>query len=48
MISENSIMKPVENDRDIVVIPNDIPEFTTPDYDLFDEKDANKYIIDLE
>lgn len=48
MISENSIMKPVENDRDIVVIPNDIPEFTTPDYDLFDEKDANKYIMDLE
>ena len=36
------------NDKDVVVIPKDIPEFNIPDYDLFDEKDYAKYIKDLE
>ena len=38
----------VPNDIDVVVIPNNIPEFSVQDYDMFDEKDAAKYIKDLE
>ncbi len=48
MISEDSIMTIQPNDVDIVKIPKDIPVMDIEDYDLFDDKEREKYINDLE
>ncbi len=48
MISENSMMTIQPNDVDIVKIPKDIPVMDIEDYDLFDDKEREKYINDLE
>ena len=48
MISEDSMMTIQPNDVDIVKIPKDIPVMDIEDYDLFDDKDREKYIKDLE
>lgn len=48
MISENSMMTIQPNDVDIVKIPKDIPIMDIEDYDLFDDKEREKYINDLE
>lgn len=48
MISENSIITAEPNNIDIVKIPKDIPILDTDDYDLFDDKDKEKYFKDLE
>lgn len=37
----------VYEDKNIIIIDN-IPEYSIQDYDLFDEKDFKKYIIDIE
>ena len=48
MISEDSMMTVQPNDVDIVKIPKDIPVMDIEDYDLFDDKEREKYINDLE
>ena len=48
MISEDSMMTIQPNDVDIVKIPKDIPVMDIEDYDLFDDKEREKYINDLE
>lgn len=48
MISEDSMMTIQPNDVDIVKIPKDIPIMDIEDYDLFDDKEREKYINDLE
>ena len=48
MISENSMITAEPNNIDIVKIPKDIPILDTDDYDLFDDKDKEKYFKDLE
>ena len=48
MISEDSMMTIQPNDVDIVKIPKDIPVMDIEDYDLFDDKEREKYISDLE
>ena len=48
MISEDSMMTIQPNDIDIVKIPKDIPVMDIEDYDLFDDKEREKYINDLE
>lgn len=48
MISEDSMMAIQPNDVDIVKIPKDIPIMDIEDYDLFDDKEREKYINDLE
>lgn len=48
MISESSIMSMQPNNIDIVRIPKDIPIMDIEDYDLFDDKEKEKYIIALE
>lgn len=48
MISESSIMSMQPNNIDIVKIPKDIPIMDIEDYDLFDDKEKEKYIIALE
>ena len=48
MISEYSMMTIQPNDVDIVKIPKDIPVMDIEDYDLFDDKEREKYINDLE
>ena len=48
MITENCLNKIETNSIDVISIPDKIPPFVTEDYDLFDDKDRNKYIMDLE
>ena len=48
MISEDSMMTIQPNDVDIIKIPKDIPVMDIEDYDLFDDKEREKYINDLE
>ena len=48
MINESSLMGVQPNEVDIVKIPKDIPSMDIEDYDLFDDKDREKYIKDLE
>ena len=48
MISENSMMSIPINENDVVKIPENVPDFEIEDYDLMDDKDREKYIIDLE
>lgn len=48
MISENSMITAEPNNIDIIKIPKDIPIIDTDDYDLFDDKDKEKYFKDLE
>lgn len=48
MISENSMMSIPVNEVDVIKIPENVPDFEFEDYDLMDDKDREKYIIDLE
>lgn len=48
MINESSLMGIQPNEVDVVKIPKDIPSMDIEDYDLFDDKDREKYIKDLE
>ena len=48
MINESSMMGVQPNDIDIVKIPKNIPPMDVEDYDLFDDKEREKYITDLE
>lgn len=48
MISENSMMSIPINENDVVKIPENVPDLEIEDYDLMDDKDREKYIIDLE
>ena len=48
MISENSMMSIPVNEVDVVKIPENVPDFEFEDYDLMDDKDREKYIVDLE
>ena len=48
MINESSMMGVQPNDIDVVKIPKDIPPMDVEDYDLFDDKEREKYITDLE
>ena len=48
MISENSMMSIPVNEVDIIKIPENVPDFEFEDYDLMDDKDREKYIVDLE
>lgn len=48
MINESSLMGVQPNEVDVVKIPKDIPAMDIEDYDLFDDKDREKYIKDLE
>ena len=49
-MAENQLVeyrtKEFENSE--VMLINEIPEYTTEDYDLFNEKDFKKYIDDIE
>lgn len=48
MIAESSMIGAQPNDIDIVKIPENIPPMDVEDYDLFDDKERERYIIDLE
>lgn len=48
MISENSMMSIPINEVDVIKIPENVPDFEFEDYDLMDDKDREKYIVDLE
>lgn len=48
MISENSMMSIPVNEVDVIKIPENVPDFEFEDYDLMDDKDREKYIVDLE
>ena len=48
MIAESSMIGAQPNDIDIVKIPENIPLMDVEDYDLFDDKERERYIIDLE
>ena len=48
MINESSMMQVQLNDVDVIKIPKDIPIMDIEDYDLLDDKDRERYIIDLE
>ena len=44
MINESSMMGVQPNDIDVVKIPKDIPPMDIEDYDLFDDKEREKYL----
>lgn len=48
MIGENSMMSIPVNEVDVIKIPENVPDFEFEDYDLMDDKDREKYIVDLE
>lgn len=48
MIGENSMMSIPINEVDVIKIPENVPDFEFEDYDLMDDKDREKYIVDLE
>lgn len=48
MITEDSMMTVQHNERDVVTIPQDVPYIDVEDYDMFDDKDRERYINDLE
>lgn len=48
MITEDSMMTVQRNERDVVTIPQDVPYIDVEDYDMFDDKDRERYINDLE
>lgn len=48
MINESSLIGVQPNEVDVIKIPKDIPTMDIEDYDLFDDKDREKYIKDLE
>ena len=48
MISENSMMSIPVNEVNVIKIPENVPDFEFEDYDLMDDKDREKYIVDLE
>lgn len=48
MITEDSMMTVQRNEKDVVTIPQDVPYIDVEDYDMFDDKDRERYINDLE
>ena len=48
MINESSLIGVQPNEVDVIKIPKDIPAMDIEDYALFDDKDREKYIKDLE
>lgn len=48
MINESSMMGIQPNEINVIKIPENIPPMDVEDYDLFDDKDREKYINDLE
>lgn len=48
MIKSDSLNELNPDSRDIIDMPNPMPVYTDKDYDLFDPKDKEKYIHDLE
>lgn len=48
MIAESSMIGAQPNDIDVVKIQENIPPMDVEDYDLFDDKERERYIIDLE